>query len=149
MNDRSQLGSNQSVKPSGTIRVLQLAGLSGASGCVVVWWLRAPLLDAVGIQGWRAVGVLGAVVIGGIGVVAIGAWHRVSIAVALGLVAGATWAEFWLTDRAELIDSLVAGIFNHGQDVPVPGAAAALFGALVTQMVVSKTARCRRLDTDG
>lgn len=149
MNDRSQSGSNESVKPSRTIRVLQLAGLAGASGCLVVWWLRAPLLDAVGIQGWRAVGALGAVVIGGIGVVAIGAWHRVSIAAALGLVAGATWAEFWLTDRAELIDSLVAGVSNHREDVLVPGAAAALFGAVVAQMVVRKTTRCRHLDSDG
>lgn len=129
---------------------MQLASLAGASGCVFVWWLRAPVLDSVDIQGWHAVGALGAGVIGGIGVVVIGSWLRVSIAVALGLVVGAAWAEFWLTDvRAGFIDSLVDGVSNFGQDLLAPGVAAALAGALVTQAVLSKIARHQRAHYDS
>ncbi|SRR5258705_4984703 len=150
MNHHDQWGSNGSVKPSATTWGLQSAGIAGVSGCAFVWWLRAPVLDTVGIQGWRAVGLLGAAAIGGVGVVVTGAWLRVSIAVVVGLLGGAAWAEFWWTDvRVGVIDSLVAGVSNYGQGVLVPCAAAALGGAFVTQLVLGKATRHQHLDSDG
>lgn len=138
------------MKRCDAIRGLTLAGLAGVSGCAFVWWLRAAVLDTVGIQGWRVVALIGAASIGGIGVLMIGTWLRVSVAVATGLVVGAAWAEFWLSDvRVGLIDSLVAGVFNYGQEFVGPCVAAALEGALVIQVVLRQAGRHRRLDSDG
>jgi hypothetical protein len=138
------------VKASGAILGLKLAGLAGLSGRAFVWWLRAPVLDSVGIQVWCAFALLGAAAIGGIGVLVNVGWLRVSIAVVVGLVSGAAWAEVWLTDvRVGSIDSLVAGVSNYGQGFLAPCVAAALLGAFATQVVLRRATWHPRFDGDG
>jgi hypothetical protein len=118
---------------------LKLAGLAVASGFALVLWLRAPVLDTVGIQGWRAIGLVGAGSIGGIGVLMVRSWARVGVAIAIGLLAGAAWAEFRFSDvSVGLSDGVAAALVIHGRAVLLPSIAAALIGAVAMHVVSRK-----------
>ena len=125
-----------------------MAALAGISGCAFVWWLRAPVLDTVSIHAWKVAALVGGAAIGGIGVVVVRAWLHVTIAVAVGLVGGAAWAEFWFNDvKVGVIESLVAGTSNNGR-VLLPLCVAALLGSFSTQAVLRRAARHQRVSDD-
>lgn len=121
---------------------LKSVAVATLAGCACFWWFAAPVLGIVGVSAWRAVGLAGAAVIGGIGTVWTGSWLRVSVAVAVGLVAAGAWAEISFSDvHLGLWQGVVAAIVNDGRDVLGPFAAASTTGAFAPHCALWRIAK--------
>ena len=130
---------------------VQWGGLAGVTGCAVVWWLRAPILDTLSIQQWRGIALVVAVAVGAGGVALTNAWFRINSAVTIGLVVGAAWVEFSIPSdvRVSLIDSVAAAVSNYGVDFIGPLVVAIAVGAFLARSVLGQALRDKGRARDG
>jgi len=130
------------VKRLETIAGFKLAALAAMAGFVFVSWFLAPVLETISFQAWRAVGLIGAAALGGVGVLTIGGWLRVALAEASGIVAGAAWAEFRISDvTMGVIQSLVAAVLNEGPELLGPWIMAGFAGAFLAWLGLRRKMR--------
>src|SRR5262245_17973075 len=108
-------GTTIEMKTFDARRALTWLGLAAVSGYAYAWWLRAPVIDILGLQTWRVLALATAALVGGIGTLTTRSWVRVSVAASIGFSSGAAWSEWWFNDvRIGLVDAFVSGVANQG-----------------------------------
>jgi len=118
---------------------LNLAAVAGIAAFAFYWWLRAPVLDSIGLDGWRAVALVIAGIIGSISVVLTRTGLPLAMAMAVGLIFGAAAAEFWRPDGfpVSLADSVVLAISMYRREfVSIIGATVA--GRFLVQLALRR-----------
>src|ERR1051325_2941216 len=76
----------------------KLFGLAMLSAGILVWWLGTRIPEGFSFQQWRVIPFAAAAGMSGLGAWMANGWIGAALAVSLGLVGGAAWTEFWLTD---------------------------------------------------
>ena len=109
---------------------IKLIGVAIVTVYAGYWWLCAPVLAKIELRTWWAIGLVCAVAIGAIGSRIAGKWHYVSMAIAIGLIISAAYAEAHMADyEMGMIESLSMGIINEAWVFLIPGIIAAFAGA--------------------
>ena len=117
-----------------TVIAIKLLIYAVIAGSWFAMWLQAPVLSTIDVRSWRWIGFVSAVAIGSLGTAVIGKWLPVSVAAAIGLLAGATLAEALLPNDIEqgMLDSVRNAVRNLWPDL-----ARFVVGAIVGGLLLS------------
>ena len=126
-------------------------------GCaaLVAWlfslWITAPVLGTMSIQSWWWVGVATAAVVGGLAVLLTRQWRRVAVAVGIGLMTGAAWAEVSQANDVPLtaVSASIAVGSIWGREIGAFFGSACAGGLLVHAWLFRRTQHWRRFGSDG